>query len=130
MSIRSPLLITKVRPAEFTSNKELKPYFDNLESYLRQLSFKVGTDETDVKGLVIGTDVQAFNDGLQSIAGLTEGTDQMLYTTGEDSYALTTLTEFARTLLDDGSATEMKVTLGIGTSVDTAAVAARVSLRA
>ncbi|MBP1882379.1 hypothetical protein [Sinorhizobium mexicanum] len=70
-------------------------------------------------GVAIGTDVQAFDAGLQSIAGLTTAADRMIYTTAVDSYAATPLTAFARTLLDDADAATARATLGlaIGTNV-------------
>jgi len=64
-------------------------------------------------GVEIGTNVQAYDAGLQSIAGLTTVANQMLYTTGTDLYATTALTPFARTLLDDADAAAMKATLGL-----------------
>jgi|GEM_PF-3258078 len=75
-------------------------------------------------GLEIGTDVQAYAarlteivdlatiDPLTSITGLETDANQMLYTTGADVYATTALTAFARTLLDDTTATEARTTLG------------------
>lgn len=63
-------------------------------------------------GLEIGTNVQAQDAGLQSIAGLTTTTNQMLYTTGTDLYATTALTPFARNLLDDVDAGTMRATIG------------------
>jgi len=70
-------------------------------------------------GLSIGTNVQAYDAGLQSIAGLTTSADQMVYTTGSDAYATASLTAFARTLLDDADAATARATLGlaIGTNV-------------
>lgn len=70
-------------------------------------------------GLAIGTNVQAFDAGLQSIAGLTTVADRMIYTTASDVYATTALTPFARTILDDADATAARATLGvtIGTNV-------------
>lgn len=70
-------------------------------------------------GLVIGTNVQAYDAGLASIAGLTTAADRMIYTTALNTYAVTTLTSFARTLLDDADATAARATLGvtIGTQV-------------
>jgi hypothetical protein len=67
----------------------------------------------------IGTNVQAQNAALQSIAGLTTVADRMIFTTGPDTYATATLTSFARTLLDDADAATARATLGlvIGTNV-------------
>lgn len=62
-------------------------------------------------GLVPGTNVQAYDAGLQSIAGLTTGADLMIYTTASDVYATTALTSFARTLLDDTTNTAARTTL-------------------
>ncbi|MDX3929090.1 MAG: hypothetical protein QHC90_25230 [Shinella sp.] len=64
-------------------------------------------------GLAIGTNVQAYDAGLQSIAGLTTTADRMIYTTAADVYATTALTPFARTILDDASAAAVKTTLGL-----------------
>jgi hypothetical protein len=70
-------------------------------------------------GVAIGTDVQAYDPGLQSIAGLTTVADRMIYTTASDTYAVTTLTAFGRSLMDDADATAARATLGsvIGTDV-------------
>lgn len=67
-------------------------------------------------GLAIGSDVQAYDAALLSIAGLTTAADQMIYTTGTDVYATTALTPFARTLLDDANAAAMRATIGLGNS--------------
>lgn len=65
-------------------------------------------------GLVIGTDVQAEDAGLTSIAGLTTVENQMIYTTGADTYATTGLTAQGRALLDDADAATQRGTLGLG----------------
>jgi hypothetical protein len=62
--------------------------------------------------LVPGTDIQAYDAGLQSISGLATSADKMIYTTGSDTYAVTSLSSFARTLLDDADAATMRATLG------------------
>jgi hypothetical protein len=66
-------------------------------------------------GVVIGTDVQAYDAGLASIAGLTTAADQMIYTTGADTYATASLTAAGRALLDDADAAAQRTTLGLGT---------------
>lgn len=70
-------------------------------------------------GLAIGTNVQAYDAGLQSIAGLTTAADKMIYTTASDTYAVTDLTAAGRALLDDANAAAQRTTLGlvIGTNV-------------
>jgi hypothetical protein len=69
-------------------------------------------------GLVPGTNVQTQDAALQSIADLTTSADQMLYTTGSDAYATTSVTAFGRSLLDDANATVAKTTLALGTMAD------------
>jgi len=66
--------------------------------------------------LEIGIDVQAYDAGLASIAGLTTAADSMIYTTALDTYAVATLTAFARTLLNDAAAANARDTLELGSS--------------
>jgi hypothetical protein len=66
-------------------------------------------------GLAIGTNVQAQDAGLQSIAGLTTSANQAIYTTGADTYATTSLTAYGRSLIDDADADTARTTLGLGT---------------
>jgi len=60
----------------------------------------------------------AADPGIISIAGLTTAADKMIYTTNSDTYAVTDLTSFARTLLDDANASTARTTLGVETAVD------------
>ncbi len=66
-------------------------------------------------GVVIGTNVQAYDAGLQSLADLTTAANQTLYSTGADTYATTSLTSFGRSLIDDADAPAARTTLGLGT---------------
>lgn len=54
---------------------------------------------------------QPLNAALTSISGLTTAADKMIYTTGSNTYAVTSLTEFARSILDDGSAAAVRTTI-------------------
>ena len=63
--------------------------------------------------LEIGTDIQAYDAGLLSIAGLTTAANKMVYTTASDTYATTDLTALARTLLADSTAAAMRTTLDV-----------------
>lgn len=66
-----------------------------------------------------GTLTVALAGALNSISGLVTAADLMIYTTASDTYATTSLTAFARTLLDDAAAVNARSTLGlvIGTNV-------------
>ena len=69
-------------------------------------------------GLSVGTNVQAFDDGLNSISGLTTSANQMIYTDGSDSYATTSLTNYARSILDDANEATFKSTVNLETGTD------------
>ena len=64
-------------------------------------------------GVAIGSDVQAYDAGLASIAGLTTAADKAIYTTASDTYAVTDLTAFGRSLIDDADAAAGRTTLGV-----------------
>ena len=70
-------------------------------------------------GLVIGTNVQAYDATLASLASLGTAADRIAYTTGVDTWAESTITSFSRTLIDDADAATARTTLGvvIGTNV-------------
>lgn len=77
----------------------------------------------DSLGLTIGTNVQAFSTKLSAIAALTFAADKMVYATGAATFSTTTLTAFARALLDDTDASTARGTLGAAASATTISAA-------
>jgi len=80
-------------------------------------------------GLVIGTDVQAYDADLAAIAGLTSAANKGIQFTGSGAASVYDLTAAGKALLDDADAAAQKVTLGLG-NVDNIADASQVSVGA
>jgi hypothetical protein len=73
-----------------------------------------GTNPTTLAGYGI-TDAQPLDATLTALAGLTVAADQLIYATGSDAFATSSLTAFGRSLVDDADASAARTTLGLGT---------------
>lgn len=75
--------------------------------------------QTNIDGALttadVGSSVQAYDAGLQSIAGLSTASNQGLYLTGTDTYATFTLTAAGRTFLGAADAAAQIAAMGLGT---------------
>lgn len=66
-------------------------------------------------GVNIGSDVQAYHPALQSISGLATTGNTLIYASGANTYTTTTLSVFARTILDDADAATVRTTISAQT---------------
>lgn len=73
-----------------------------------------GSNPTTLSGYGI-TDAQPLDPTLTALAGVTTSSDQLIYTTGVDTFSTSSLSVYARTLLDDTDAGTARTTLGLGT---------------
>jgi hypothetical protein len=73
-----------------------------------------GTNPTTLSGYGI-TDAQPLDATLTALAGVTVSADKLIYATAADTFTVTSLTSFGRSLIDDADAAGARTTLGLGT---------------
>lgn len=106
-------------PSTFTPSAHTHPVADISDASANARSFLQASNYAAMRtalGVAIGTNVQAYDAELTALAGLTSGVDQLPYFTGSGTAAITTLTSYGRSLIDDADATTARATLGLGTS--------------
>jgi Concanavalin A-like lectin/glucanases superfamily/Chaperone of endosialidase len=112
-------LLTATEPLESAGGLKLGTAMGTTDGTLRW----TGTDFEGRKAgawvSMTGSGGQPLDATLTALAALATGADQLPYATGTDTFAQTTLTALARTLLDDTTQAAMQTTLGLvpGTNV-------------
>lgn len=107
--------------AALVSAADSLPYFTGSgTASLATLSAFVRTILDDADALAVRTTIgaQQFDADLQALANLVSAADQLPYFTGSNTAGLTTLTAFARTLLDDATQAGARTTLGLTPGTD------------
>lgn len=94
----------------FALRSEIPPLFDK---YVRVDAAQSFTAPEQAQGRE-NIDAQKFSASLTSLAGVTTAADRLPYTTAANTWAVTTLTAFARTILDDTNAAGVRTTIGLG----------------
>lgn len=82
----------------------------NINNAIRQLMADIAAGLDD--GSFTGGDFQPLDATLTALAGLVVSANKLVYATGADAFALTDLSAFARTILDDADASTMRDTIG------------------
>jgi hypothetical protein len=85
-----------------------------------------GTNPTTLSGHGI-TDAQPLDATLTALAGVATAADQVIYATGADTFAVTSLTATGRSLIGSADAAAARTTLGLGTIATQAAASVSIT---
>ena len=122
--------------ANLVGGADKLPYFDAADTMVQADLSAAGRALIDdasaaaqrtTLGLVIGTDVQAYDAELAALAGLASAADKLPYFTGSGTAALADLSIAGRALIDDASAAAQRTTLGLVIGTDVQAFDAQLS---
>ncbi len=85
----------------------LSSYMETVVESADEAAFKANTN------LESGTDVLAYDAGLQNLAGVSMAANKFYYTSADNIHVAASVTSAARDLLDDAAASNMRTTLGL-----------------
>lgn len=84
----------------------------NINNALREMMAQLKTKLDAIDSSIGSGSFQPLDATLTALAALAFSANEIAYATGSDAFAKTTLSAFARTLLDDGDAATARTTLG------------------
>lgn len=84
----------------------------NMNNAAREMMAQLKTKFDSIDALVGSASFQPSDATLTALAAITTAANDLIYATGADTFAVTTLSSFMRTVLDDGDAAAALATLG------------------